>query len=50
MNISLQFKTGGQSYAIIRSVVDTLIKNNLPIFDTLFMLEQGQQVDLGLSA
>ena len=50
MNISLQFKAGGQSYAIIRSVVDTLIKNNLPIFDTLFMLEQGQEVDLGLSA
>ena len=50
MNISLQFKTGGQAYATIRSVVDTLIKNGMPIFDSLFKLEQGQNIDLGFSA
>lgn len=48
MKVSLQFKTGGQFYAIIRSVVDTLIKNKLPVFQSLFLLEQGKNINLGI--
>lgn len=48
MKVSLQFKTGGQFYAIIRSVVDTLIKNKLPVFQSLFLLKQGKNINLGI--
>lgn len=50
MNISFQFKSGGQDYAIIRSVIDTLIKNDMPIFDSLFLLEHGKDIQLPFAA
>ena len=38
--ISNQFKTlkGAQIFVVIRSIIDTAIKNNLNIFDTLFSI------------
>jgi transposase len=33
-NVSGQFKSGEKSFAILRSVIDTCIKQNLPIFQT----------------
>jgi hypothetical protein len=38
--ISNQFKTlkGAQIFVVIRSIIDTAIKNNLNIFDTLFYI------------
>jgi len=38
--ISNQFKTlkGAQIFVVIRSIIDTAIKNNLHTFDTLFYI------------
>jgi transposase/archaellum component FlaC len=42
MKISGCFKSAQQYYAIIRSIVDTMIKNNMPIFENLLKIEKGQ--------
>jgi len=47
MKVSGQFKSGQQDYAIIRSLIDTLIKNNRPIFESFFNLQCGKDVVLG---
>ena len=35
MKISGQFKSGQNSFAILRSIIDTCLKKNLPVLDTL---------------
>jgi len=42
MKVSGMFKTkkGAQNFAIIRSVIDTCIKNNHPIFKTLSLIPE----------
>jgi transposase len=49
IKISGFFKSGQQDYAIIRSVVDTLIKNEKPIFESLYLLHSEGKVDLGFA-
>ncbi len=47
MKVSGQFKSGQQDYAIIRSLIDTLIKNKRQIFQSFFDLQCGKDVILG---
>jgi len=47
MKVSGQFKSGQKDYAIIRSLIDTLVKNNRPIFESFFNLQCGKDVILG---
>lgn len=47
MKVSGQFKSGQKDYAIIRSLIDTLVKNNRPIFESFFNLQSGKDVILG---
>lgn len=47
MKISGCFKSAQKHYAVIRSVVDTLIKNNKPIFCNLLRIEQQLDITLG---
>ena len=49
MKVSGLFKSAQYYYVIIRSIIDTLIKNNKPIFNGLFQLETNQPLSLGLS-
>lgn len=48
MKVSGQFKSAQNYFVVIRSLIDTLIKNNKPIFDSLRLLEAGKDVPLGL--
>lgn len=50
IKISGQFKSGQNYYAIIRSIIDTFIKNDQPIFEKLFQLESGKEISFGFSA
>lgn len=47
MKISGQFKSGQNYYAIMRSIIDTLIKNNQPILEALFKIEKGKVISFG---
>jgi len=49
MKVSGQFKSAQNYFVVIRSLIDTLIKNNKPIFDSLRLLETNQPVPLGLA-
>ena len=49
MKVSGQFKSAQNYFVVIRSLIDTLIKNNKPIFDSLHLLETDQQVPLGFA-
>lgn len=49
MKVSGQFKSAQHYYVIIRSIIDTLIKNKKPIFNSLLRLESDQPVTLGLA-
>jgi len=49
MKVSGQFKSAHNYFVVIRSLIDTLIKNNKPIFDSLRLLEADQQVPLGFA-
>ena len=51
MKISGQFKSvaTGQLFAVNRSIIDTLIKNGMPIFETLYKLEAMEDIDFGFS-
>jgi hypothetical protein len=40
LKVSGQFKTGQQDYCIIRSIIDTAIKNEQPVFNVLAALAQ----------
>jgi len=46
MKVSGQFKSAQNYFVVIRSLIDTLIKNNKPIFDSLRLLETNQEVPL----
>jgi len=48
LKISGQFKSGQHYYAKLRSLIDTLIKNDKPILETLFDLERGIPISLGI--
>jgi transposase len=48
MNISKQFKSAQQYFAIIRSCIDTFIKNDIPIFESLLAIEKGDSFSLDL--
>ena len=50
MKVSGQFKSAQNYYVVIRSLIDTLIKNNKPIFDSLRLLETGKDVPLGFAS
>lgn len=47
MKISGQFKSGQNYYAIMRSIIDTLIKNNKPILKSLLNIEKGKDISFG---
>lgn len=47
MKISGQFKSGQNFYAIMRSIIDTLIKNNKPILQSLLKIEKGEELSFG---
>ncbi len=47
MKISGGFRSGQKHYAIIRSIIDTLIKNNKNVFDSLLNFEQQKNIRLG---
>lgn len=49
MKVSGQFKSAQNYFVVIRSLIDTLIKNNKPILDSLRLLENNQDVHLGLA-
>ena len=49
MKISGCFKSCQHHFAVIRSIVDTLIKNKLPVFDNLFNLESGKSINFNFS-
>lgn len=42
MKISGCFRSAQQYFAVIRSIVDTMTKNNMPIFENLLKIEKGQ--------
>ena len=46
MKVSGQFKSAQNYFVVIRSLIDTLIKNNKPIFDSLRLLEANKPVPL----
>ena len=46
MKVSGQFKSAQNYFVVIRSLIDTLIKNNKPIFDSLRLLEANQPLRL----
>lgn len=48
MKISGFFKSQQNTYAQIRSIIDTLIKNDKPILNTLKDIESGKNICLGL--
>lgn len=48
MKVSGFFKSQQNTYAQIRSIIDTLIKNNKSILNTLQDVENGQNICLGL--
>lgn len=48
MKISGFFKSQQNTYAQIRSIIDTLIKNDKPILNTLHDIENGKNIILGL--
>lgn len=48
MKISGFFKSQQNTYAQIRSIIDTLIKNDRPILNTLHSIENGKNISLGL--
>ena len=48
MKISGFFKSQQQTYAQLRSIIDTLIKNNKPILHSLQKIEQDNNFNLGL--
>jgi transposase len=48
MKVSGFFKSQQNTYAQIRSIIDTLIKNNKPILNTLQAVENGKNICLGL--
>ena len=48
MKISGFFKSQQHTYAQIRSIIDTLIKNDRPILDSLYCIEQGKNIRLGI--
>jgi len=50
MKVSGQFKSAQNYFVVIRSLIDTLIKNNKPIFDSLRLLETDQEVPLGFAS
>ena len=47
MKISGQFKSGQNFYAISRSIIDTLIKNNKPILESILNIEQDIPISFG---
>jgi len=49
MKVSGQFKSAQNYFVVIRSLIDTLIKNNKPIFDSLRLLEANKDVPLGFA-
>jgi len=48
MKISGFFKSQQNTYAQIRSIIDTLIKNDKPILNTLIDIENGKNICLGI--
>lgn len=48
LKISGHFKSAQNYYAVIRSIIDTLIKNGKNVFDTLVLIESGKNVSLGI--
>jgi len=48
MKISGGYKSLQKQYAILRSIIDTLVKNGKPIFETLFKIESGIDISLGI--
>lgn len=48
MKISGCFRSAQQSYAIIRSVIDTCIKQGLSVFESLLKIEKGKNLGLNL--
>ena len=40
LKISGQFKSGHEAYAILRSVIDTAIKNSASVFEMLTLIAQ----------
>lgn len=44
LNVSGSFKKLQQEFAIVRSIIDTTIKHNLNILDTLSRIEQGETI------
>lgn len=49
MKISGCFRSGQHHYAIIRSVIDTMTKNGMDIFENLFKFEKGQPINFKFS-
>ena len=49
MKISGCFRSAQKYYAVIRSIVDTFVKNKLPIFENLLKLERGEHIQLNLA-
>ena len=47
MKISGCFKSAQQYFAVIRSIIDTLIKNKQPVFENLLKLEKGEVIKFG---
>ncbi len=47
MKVSGFFKSQQQTFAQLRSIIDTLIKNNTPILPALQNIEQGNDIALG---
>ena len=47
MKISGQFKSGQNYFAIMRSIIDTLRKNNKPILESLLKIEKGIDLSFG---
>lgn len=47
MKVSGQFKNNQNQYAVIRSIIDTAIKNHISIFDILFDIEKRNDIAFG---
>ncbi len=48
MKVSGQFKNNHKQYAVIRSIIDTAIKNGKTVFDILFDIENRKEIAFGL--
>lgn len=49
MKISGCFRSAQQYYAVIRSIIDTMIKNGIPVFENLLNFEKGKAIKLAFS-